>query len=174
MTSAPEQPDSRTTRTTRATRTAHDAAGSARDAHHGRSAWMARLPGLAVLSSPTGITVAGMVLNVLLAVGKALIGLAAGSGSLLADAIHSASDLGAAAQDAELGAHIERLLASRYAANAAPCELGALLGRLEAARAAAVKQRKRGARTDALPPLYAAPHAVAAQANMPTMRPIDQ
>ena len=88
--------------------------------------------------------------------------------------IHSASDLGGAAQDEELGAHIERLLASRYAANAAPCELGALLGRLEAARAGVATQRKRGARTDALPPLYAAPHAVAAQANMPTMRPIDQ
>jgi hypothetical protein len=74
-------------------------------------------------------------------------------------AIHSASDLGATAQDEELGAHIERLLASRYGANAAPCELGALLGRLEAARAAALEQRKRGTREDALPPLYAAPHA---------------
>jgi hypothetical protein len=71
--------------------------------------------------------------------------------------IHSASDIGAAAHDEALGGHIERLLASRYAANAAPCDLNALLARLEAARAAAAEQRRRTTRTDELPPLYAAP-----------------
>lgn len=82
-------------------------------------------------------------------------------------AIHSASDIaeaagdallggiGAAAHDDALGLEIERLLASRYAANAAPCDLNALLDRLEDARAAAAKQRKRTTRTDELPPLYA-------------------
>ncbi len=68
--------------------------------------------------------------------------------------IHSASDIGAAAQDEALGEEIERLLASRYAANATPCDLGALLARLESARAGA-RQRKRTTRTDELPPLYA-------------------
>ncbi len=68
--------------------------------------------------------------------------------------IHSASDIGAAAHDEALGAEIERLLASRYAANATPCDLNALLARLESARAAA-RQRKRTTRTDGLPPLYA-------------------
>jgi hypothetical protein len=68
--------------------------------------------------------------------------------------IHSASDIGAAAQDEALGEEIERLLASRYAANATPCDLGALLARLESARAGA-GQRKRTTRADELPPLYA-------------------
>jgi hypothetical protein len=70
-------------------------------------------------------------------------------------AIHSASDIGTAAHDDALSEGIERLLASRYAANAAPCNVDALLERLEAARAAAAGQRKRTTRTDDLPPLYA-------------------
>jgi hypothetical protein len=71
--------------------------------------------------------------------------------------IHSASDIAQATADTQLGEHIERLLASRYAATAMPCDLAALLARLETARAAASTQRKRTERTDELPPLYAAP-----------------
>ena len=79
-----------------------------------------------------------------------------GRAAFPAAGIRSCSDIGAAAHDDALREEIERLLASRYAANAVSCDTTGLLRRLEAIRAAATEQRKRATRTDDLPPLYPA------------------